>query len=70
MTNLCGYGKVCSVDLLTYRLFHLIQAEWRAAQMDERAIAGLEDEDEEGVSLNRNMPPHREFPAQPMFSFS
>lgn len=27
------------------------QAEWRAAQMDENASAGLEDEEEDGVCL-------------------
>lgn len=30
------------------------QAEWLAAQMDERAMADLEDEDEEGVSFSQN----------------
>lgn len=40
-----------------------MQAEWLAAQMDEQAIAGLEDEEEDGVSLsynwlNRNIPFH------------
>lgn len=27
------------------------QAEWKAAQMDENAIAGLENEEEDGVCL-------------------
>lgn len=30
----------------------MFQAEWLAAQMDERAIADLEDGDEEGVSFS------------------
>lgn len=42
----------------------LAQAEWLAAQMDERAMEGLEDDDEEGVSFlfklveQTSSPPH------------
>ncbi len=51
MSHLCEYGKVCSEDPLTLLPSSpLIQAEWLAAQKDERTIAGLEEADEEGVS--------------------
>lgn len=57
MTNLCEYVKegsgILLMSLLTYFfLSSLIQAEWLAAQKDEQAIAGLEDEEEEGVSFS------------------
>ena len=60
MTNPCECSQVRSKDQLTYSLAyfctfalsHTIQAEWRAAQMDERAMEGLEDSDEDGVSFS------------------
>lgn len=66
MTNLCEC--VLHIDVFTgLFLSHppspspLVQAEWLAAQKDEHAMAGLEDEGEDGVSfsfkwLNRNIP--------------
>lgn len=51
-TDLCSHGLFfCFVYLHTRFPSTLIQAEWLAAQQDERAMAGLEDEDEEGVGF-------------------
>lgn len=57
MTNLCEYVKEGSEILLMSLLnlfffIFLVQAEWLAAQKDEQALAGLEDEEEEGVSFS------------------
>lgn len=57
MTNQCEYAKVCGQNLflcthwIEYKPPPFAQAEWLAAQMDERAMEDLEDEDEEGVSF-------------------
>lgn len=44
------------VAKIYWRIHHptppLIQAEWLAAQKDERTIAGLEEGDEDGVSFS------------------
>ena len=44
--------RILWLIFVTFALSHTIQAEWRAAQMDERAMEGLEDSDEDGVSFS------------------